>query len=250
MKAIYDEAYINMIETLRAARRRRGFTQAAVARHIGASRSWVGKIERGEIELGILPLVVLCRTYGLQAVRLIGQFERNLAGRPSPSGNRPSRSLIGLAAKAPVVAILIGLLLCEPAIARYTQPELDPIGSGAAIQSVRPWTFNPNTPATSNLAARLAAVRQPLPDGRPLLDTLATLPQYGNVDDGVPLVPDPRMPTPRSIGGDELALFHPAYLAVHTDRRLFINDPGNDRLVSVKLGYHVEERVKLVDAVP
>jgi len=71
--------------------------------------------------------------------------------------------------------------------------------------------------------------------------------QYGNIDDGMPLVPDPRIPKPRPLGGDEVALFHPAYLAVDTDRRLFINDPGNDRIVSVKLDYHATERVALKD---
>ena len=47
--------------------------------------------------------------------------------------------------------------------------------------------------------------------------------------------------------GDEVALFHGAYLATHTDRRLFIADPGNARVVSVKLGYHASERVALKD---
>jgi hypothetical protein len=71
--------------------------------------------------------------------------------------------------------------------------------------------------------------------------------QYGNIDEGLPLVPDPRIPQPRPLGGDEVAFFHPAYLAVDTDRRLFVNDPGNDRIVSVKLGYHANERVALAD---
>ena len=69
--------------------------------------------------------------------------------------------------------------------------------------------------------------------------------RYGNVDDGVPLVPDPRISKPRSLGGDEVGLFHPAYLAVRTDKRLHINDPGNDRILSVKLGYHTSETVPL-----
>jgi hypothetical protein len=69
--------------------------------------------------------------------------------------------------------------------------------------------------------------------------------QYGNVDDGTPLVGDPRIKKPRSIGGNEVGLFHPAYLAVHSDRRLFINDPGNDHIVSVKLGYHTDHRTPL-----
>ena len=71
--------------------------------------------------------------------------------------------------------------------------------------------------------------------------------RYGNIDDGVPLVRDPRIPKPRPLGGDEVALFHPAYLAVHTDRRLFINDPGNDRILSVKLGYHATRTIALND---
>jgi hypothetical protein len=75
--------------------------------------------------------------------------------------------------------------------------------------------------------------------------------RYGNVDEGVPLVADgPKVPNRNELGGDEVALFYPAYLAVHTDRRLFIHDSGNQRLVSAKLGYHVEERVKLGNADP
>jgi len=82
--------------------------------------------------------------------------------------------------------------------------------------------------------------------------------RYGNADDGVPLVkgrrrgrspspPGRARELPRSIGGDEVGLFYPKYLAVHTDRRLFIADPGNARIVSVWLGYHATERVRLRD---
>jgi NHL repeat-containing protein len=84
--------------------------------------------------------------------------------------------------------------------------------------------------------------------------------QYGNVDDGRPcgtpwqnarkrstglLSGEP--PNQRSIGGDEVAVFHGAYVGVHTDRRLFIADPGNARIMSVKLGYHATESVSLKD---
>ncbi|MBM4031253.1 MAG: hypothetical protein FJ291_05640 [Planctomycetes bacterium] len=80
--------------------------------------------------------------------------------------------------------------------------------------------------------------------------------RYGNVDDGTPLVPEggPSLvggasaPRLRSIGGDEVALMHPQMLAVDSDRRLFISDLGNARIVSVKLGYHATERVPLKEA--
>ena len=50
---------------------------------------------------------------------------------------------------------------------------------------------------------------------------------------------------PRSVGGNEVALFHAAYVGTHTDRRLFIADAGNARIVSVKLDYHATETVGL-----
>jgi hypothetical protein len=71
--------------------------------------------------------------------------------------------------------------------------------------------------------------------------------RYGNVDEGKPLIADGSPPNPRSIGGDEVSLFHGAYLATHTDRRLFIADPGNSRILSVKLDYHATEKIALKD---
>jgi len=52
---------------------------------------------------------------------------------------------------------------------------------------------------------------------------------YGNVDD------------------PGIALFDACYLATFTDRRLFIADAGNARIVSVRLNYHATERVPLKD---
>jgi hypothetical protein len=81
--------------------------------------------------------------------------------------------------------------------------------------------------------------------------------QYGNPDEGMPNV-EGRMPNAekkrqssiknrKSIGGDEVAFFYPAYLATHSDRRLFVADPGNQHIVSVKLGYHAGETIALKD---
>jgi DNA-binding beta-propeller fold protein YncE len=73
--------------------------------------------------------------------------------------------------------------------------------------------------------------------------------RYGNVDDGVPLVTDGALEghTPKPLGGDEVGLFYPAYLGTHTDRRLYVTDQGNGRILSVKLGYHAEHRTALED---
>ncbi len=82
-----------------------------------------------------------------------------------------------------------------------------------------------------------------------VLDTngnlILRLGQYGNADDGKPLIAAGGSSAARSLGGDEVGLFDAAYLAVHSDKRLFIADAGNARILSVKLGYHKEETVKL-----
>jgi len=80
-------------------------------------------------------------------------------------------------------------------------------------------------------------------NGNPIL----RIGRYGNVDDGMPLERAGGPPDPRTIGGDEVALFSPKFVAVHTDRRLFIADIGNQRIVSVRLGYHATETVRLGD---
>lgn len=67
----------------------------------------------------------------------------------------------------------------------------------------------------------------------------------GNVDDGKPLIPSKNGAVHRSIGGDEVALFDAHYVNTQTDKRLFIGDMGNGRVLSVKLDYHVSERLPL-----
>jgi len=69
--------------------------------------------------------------------------------------------------------------------------------------------------------------------------------RYGNVDDGMPLVRQGGPARPRSVGGDEVTLVHACFVGTHTDRRIFIADLGNARIVSVKLDYHATEKVAL-----
>jgi hypothetical protein len=99
--------------------------------------------------------------------------------------------------------------------------------------------------------------------------------RYGNVEDGRPLVAQGRASPPadrseqsdpsdrsdrsdekgsdpfsgvRSLGGDEVSLLSPRFVAAHSDCRLFIGDRGNERILSVRLDYHTSERIRLKDA--
>ncbi|PCJ57657.1 MAG: hypothetical protein COA79_15540 [Planctomycetota bacterium] len=58
--------------------------------------------------------------------------------------------------------------------------------------------------------------------------------QYGNEDSKGKNSKEP-------LGGDEVGLFHPCFVATHSDRRLFIADIGNENILSVKLKYVVNE---------
>ena len=71
--------------------------------------------------------------------------------------------------------------------------------------------------------------------------------RFGNADDGKPLVGSAELKSPNSLGGDEVGLFYACYVGTHTDRRIFISDVGNGRILSVKLGYYQEERVAMKD---
>lgn len=69
--------------------------------------------------------------------------------------------------------------------------------------------------------------------------------KYGNIDDGKPLIADGGPKLTRSIGGDEVSLFYACYVGTQTDKRLFIADAGNARILSVKLGYHIDEKLTI-----
>ena len=57
---------------------------------------------------------------------------------------------------------------------------------------------------------------------------------YGNHDSMGPKSLKP-------VGGDEVAMIHGAYLAIQSDKYLYIADIGNDRIISVKLNYATNE---------
>lgn len=71
----------------------------------------------------------------------------------------------------------------------------------------------------------------------------------GNVDDGKPLIMAGGPSNPRSIGGDEVSLMFANYVGTHTDKRLFIADPGNLRILSVQLGYQTEEKLAIQEEI-
>jgi transcriptional regulator with XRE-family HTH domain len=58
-------------QNLRSVRKSRGFSQERLAYVAGIDRSYVGKIERGEVNLSIEKLYLLAKTIGCSAKDLI-----------------------------------------------------------------------------------------------------------------------------------------------------------------------------------
>lgn len=98
---------------------------------------------------------------------------------------------------------------------------------------------------------RRSFVPEPLTFSVAILDAsgnvIERIGRYGNVEDGKPLVEAGGPKETHAIGGDEIALAHACYVAAHTDRRLFIADAGNARVLSIKLEYHTEKKLPLKD---
>lgn len=69
--------------------------------------------------------------------------------------------------------------------------------------------------------------------------------RYGNIEDGLPLIKDKGPANPVSIGGDEVAIMHAQMLALQSNKRLFISDLGNARVLSVLLNYHETKSLKV-----
>jgi hypothetical protein len=49
----------------------------------------------------------------------------------------------------------------------------------------------------------------------------------------------------KPVGGDEVTMVHGAYLSTLSDKFLYIADIGNDRIISVKLNYAINESINL-----
>lgn len=69
--------------------------------------------------------------------------------------------------------------------------------------------------------------------------------KYGNLEDGLPLISKGGPAQTNSIGGDEVAIMHAQMLAVQSNKRLFLSDVGNERILSVLINYEVVKSLNI-----
>jgi transcriptional regulator with XRE-family HTH domain len=76
MKAIYHAGYRAMVGEIKKARLRLCMTQAETAGHVGKGSSWISKVERFDLRLDALHLVLLAQAVHLDPGELIQLLER------------------------------------------------------------------------------------------------------------------------------------------------------------------------------
>ena len=58
---------------LRELRRKQGWTQAQLAKHLGLDRSYLGDVERGERNISAAKLEVIARGFGISLAKLFDE---------------------------------------------------------------------------------------------------------------------------------------------------------------------------------
>ena len=74
-KTIFDESYQRLVGTLRDARIRNDLTHSDVAKYLGRTRTWIGKIESFELRLDLLCFARLCNLYEVDGGELIRSLQ-------------------------------------------------------------------------------------------------------------------------------------------------------------------------------
>jgi transcriptional regulator with XRE-family HTH domain len=74
-KSIHTPAYREVLTRLKRARRQAGLTQAQLAERLGATQTFVSKVERGERRLDIVETRSICAAVGVSFVEFAAALE-------------------------------------------------------------------------------------------------------------------------------------------------------------------------------
>jgi transcriptional regulator with XRE-family HTH domain len=77
-KSVFSGAHRFLVETLVAARRRSGLTQAELAQRVGKDQSFVSLIENSQRRVDVLEFCALARSMGEDPIGLFSEIVRKL----------------------------------------------------------------------------------------------------------------------------------------------------------------------------
>jgi transcriptional regulator with XRE-family HTH domain len=81
-KTIYSRRYASLLATLVDARKERAMTQAALARRLRQTQSWVSKCERGERRLDVVELELWCEALGVDFALVLRRHRKGAVTLP------------------------------------------------------------------------------------------------------------------------------------------------------------------------
>jgi transcriptional regulator with XRE-family HTH domain len=79
--SLHEASYRLLLERIRSVRRAADVTQAELAEKLGTDQSFVSKYERGERRLDVVELRAICLALGIEFVRFLADFEKDLRAR-------------------------------------------------------------------------------------------------------------------------------------------------------------------------
>lgn len=82
-----SEIQVALGNTIRRLRSERGYSQESFADAVGLHRTYMGGIERGERNLGVVNLEKIAATLGLPLSELIAEAEGTMPSGPSSGGS-------------------------------------------------------------------------------------------------------------------------------------------------------------------
>ncbi len=77
-KSVFTGAHVELVETLIAARKQAGVTQAELARRVGKDQSFISLVERSQRRVDVLEFYALARALGADPVALFAEVVSKL----------------------------------------------------------------------------------------------------------------------------------------------------------------------------
>ena len=80
-KSIFTREYSLLLQLLKAAREKAGVTQVELGERLGATQTFISKVERGERRLDFIEVRAFCSAIGITFSDFVARFERELKKR-------------------------------------------------------------------------------------------------------------------------------------------------------------------------
>jgi len=90
-KSLYSDGYAIFLRQLRAARKRAGLTQVALAEQLGETQSFISKCERGERRIDVVELRTFCQALAITFTAFASTLDAALGAKGARRLKQPRK---------------------------------------------------------------------------------------------------------------------------------------------------------------